>query len=77
MSQAIGEAKKQVKRYTTIRAPLDISSSTVQTQDYKSGLPVALLIAPYISVTILTAGDDAVALRSPIDTSYKLIVLRK
>jgi len=57
-----------------IGRPLDVSGSAIDTQNYKSRLPLTILEVPYVGVTILRAGYQTVGLGSPIDTSHELIV---
>lgn len=48
--------------------PLDAASSAVDPEDDQSGLPCALLQGPHIGITVCPAGDDAVTVRSPVNT---------
>lgn len=51
-----------------LRRPLDAASGAVDPEDDQGGLPRALLQGPHVGVTVCSAGDDAVAVRSPVDT---------
>jgi len=55
--------------------PFYVSSSSVNTEDYKYGFPFVGVQSPYVSVTIVRARHDSVGLGSPIDSSYNLVVL--
>ena len=59
-----------------IGGPPDVSGSAVDTQNYKSRLPLTILEIPDVGVTILRTGHQAVGLGSPVDTSNELIVFR-
>lgn len=59
----------------TIGAPLDISGGAVDAKNYKSGLPGSILVSPHIGISVLTASDNSVALRGPVDSSDELVVL--
>lgn len=50
------------------RRPLDAAGSAVDPEDDQGGLPSALLQGPHVGVTVRSAGDDAIAVRSPVDT---------
>lgn len=56
-------------------APPYTGGSTVQTKDYKSGFPLSSFIVEHISITILTTGNNAVSVRSPVNAGNKRIVL--
>lgn len=48
--------------------PLDAASGAVDPEDDQGGLPWALLQGPHVGVPVGPAGDDAVAVRSPVNT---------
>lgn len=57
------------------RRPLHAAGSAVDPEDDQGGLPSALLQGPHVGVTVRSAGDDAIAVRSPVDTCHLPIVL--
>jgi len=59
----------------TLRAPLHVGSSTVDTKDNQHGLPLLAVKGPHVSVTILRAGDDTVVDGIPVDASHNTVVL--
>jgi len=59
----------------TLRAPLHMSGSTVDTKDNQNRLPLLLDISPHVSVTILGASDDTVVDAIPVDASDNTVVL--
>lgn len=48
--------------------PFDAASSSVDPEDDQGGLPRALFQGPHVGVAVCSAGDDAVTVRSPVDT---------
>lgn len=50
------------------RRPLDAAGSAVDPEDDQGGLPGALLQGPHVGVTVRSAGDDTIAVRSPVNT---------
>jgi len=59
----------------TFRAPLYVSSGTVDTKDNQHWLPFATIASPHISVTILGASYDTVVDTIPVDASNNTVVL--
>jgi len=61
----------------TLRAPLNVGGSAVDTQDNQHGLPLLLssIEGPHVSVTILRARNDTVVDAVPVDASYNTVVL--
>jgi hypothetical protein len=57
--------------------PFYVGSSSVNTENYKYGLPFVGVQSPYVRITIVRARHDSVGLGSPINSSYNLIVLSK
>jgi len=55
-----------------LRAPLNSGGSATDTQDYESGLPHVVLELPHVSVSVLRARNDAVALGRPVNTGHTL-----
>lgn len=47
--------------------PADAASGAVDPQDDQRGLPHVALERPHVGVAVRTTGDDAVALRRPVD----------
>ena len=64
-------------KLVTLRAPLDVSGSAVDTKDNQHGLPLLLtcVISPHVSVTILGARNDTVVDTIPVDASHNTVVL--
>lgn len=48
--------------------PLDAASGSVDPENDQGGLPCALFQGPHVGVAVCSAGDDAVTVRSPVDT---------
>jgi len=61
----------------TLRAPLHVSGSAVDTKDNQHGVPLLLtsVIGPHVSVTILRARNDTVVHAVPVDASHDTVVL--
>jgi len=64
-------------KLVTLRAPLHVSGSTVDTKDNQHGLPLLLtsIVGPHVSVTILRAGNDTVVHTVPVNASNNTVVL--
>jgi len=57
------------------RAPLALSGGTVETENYKHGLPLSSFEGPHVRVSVLRARNNSVGLRGPVDGGDDLIVL--
>jgi hypothetical protein len=55
--------------------PFHVSSSSVDTKNYKYWLPFVAIQRPYVGITIVRARHDSVGLGSPVNSSYNLVVL--
>lgn len=54
------------------RGPLHTASSAVDPEDDQGGLPRPLLQGPHIGITVGAAGDNAVAVWSPVNTCREI-----
>lgn len=62
-------------RRRTIGAPLDKSGGSVETQDDEGGLPLLVLPAPHVGVSVLTTAHKAVGVGCPVKSGDDLVVL--
>jgi hypothetical protein len=58
-----------------VRGPTNRSGSAVNTENAKSGLPFATVVLPDISIAIVTAGNNVVGHRRPVNVGNEAGVL--